>query len=184
VIRDFQTAASLDSERRRVLPLTHRYYLSDAAFVAAVEGTPALIDNLADALLHPRFPLYFGRRSCPPADRVFLSTRAAPMPNVLAEPDKPEGAPWVAASWWRERQPHQVRLDIIRDAEPAETPHEVVRDLPLSFDPDHRQYSLRAVVHDHCWVVNRPKPTSATAGRNGQKPLMTNHDPYQMWGDD
>ncbi len=172
ILRDFQTAASLD--RSRILPLTQRYYLSDAAFVAAIEGPDDVVANLADALTHPKFPLYLGRRSCPPASPVFLSTLPGSMLDALAGPDC---SPWIAARWWRQRQPRRVRLDITRDANPDEPTHEMVRDLPVSFDSDHRQYSVRAVVHDHCWVTN---DRSATIHSSRTR---TDHDPCQMWGE-
>src|SRR4051794_18002567 len=48
LVRDFQTARSLDG--RQTMPLSYRFYLADAVFLAAVEGDPALLDVLADAL--------------------------------------------------------------------------------------------------------------------------------------
>lgn len=54
------------------LPLSQRYYLSDAVFVAAFEGSSELVYACASALEHPVFPLYLGRRSCPPSSKVFL----------------------------------------------------------------------------------------------------------------
>ena len=70
VVRDFQTARTLDGARS--MPLSNRFYLGDAAFVAAVEADPALLDTLEHALRHPTYPLFLGRRSCPPAGPVTL----------------------------------------------------------------------------------------------------------------
>ena len=64
ILRDFQT--EIDWRNGKAFPLTHRYYLSDAVFLAAIEGHDHLIEALHDALLNPVFPLFLGRRSCPP----------------------------------------------------------------------------------------------------------------------
>ena len=50
--------------------LSTRDYRQDAACLVAVqprEGAPYSLDALADALRKPRFVLYLGRKSCPPA---------------------------------------------------------------------------------------------------------------------
>ncbi len=49
--------------------LSRRDYLLDACFTVALSTTTATIDlqNLANALTRPHYPLYLGRRNCPPA---------------------------------------------------------------------------------------------------------------------
>ena len=48
--------------------VSHRQYLCDASFLAAVQSDQAgVIEKLADALLSPVWPPYLGRRSCPPS---------------------------------------------------------------------------------------------------------------------
>ncbi|WP_268797030.1 type I-E CRISPR-associated protein Cas5/CasD [Priestia megaterium] len=69
IMRDFQTARQVD---RKALPLTYRYYLSDATFVAGLEGPEELLTALDGHLRSPEFPLYLGRRSCPPSRPVAL----------------------------------------------------------------------------------------------------------------
>ena len=53
---------------------TWRHYLSDASFLVAVQGEPDLIARLAEALQHPHWPIYLGRKACiptrPPFDGV------------------------------------------------------------------------------------------------------------------
>ena len=61
VIRDFHTARTLDG--RSSMPLSNRYYLADAVFLAGIEGDEALLEGIDEALRHPAFPLYLGRRS-------------------------------------------------------------------------------------------------------------------------
>src|SRR5699024_6559366 len=67
--RDFQTAQRWETGRSK--PLSYRFYLADAAFLAAVEGPDEIIEGLVRALKAPTFPLYLGRRAYPPARPVF-----------------------------------------------------------------------------------------------------------------
>ena len=61
---DYHTAKTQDEKTSYV---TYRHYLQDAVFLAGIESTDtALLQQLQQALLHPAFPLYLGRRCCPP----------------------------------------------------------------------------------------------------------------------
>lgn len=140
VLRDFQTERDWRSGKSK--PVTHRYYLADAVFVAGVEGDASFLEGLRDALLHPAYPLYLGRRACPPSGRLVLGIRAFPLVDSLAR------EPWQAARWHRRKQPAQVVLPIVRDCLPGEPVHESARDQPLTFDPQHRQYGWRDVIHE------------------------------------
>ena len=72
------------------------------------------------------FPLYLGRRSCPPTGRVFLEISEKPLAEAL-----------LAAA-----PPGASRL--ILDAEKDE-PGGLIRDMPISFDPARREYAYRRV---------------------------------------
>lgn len=145
LIRDFQTAKSLDD--KRTMPLSYRYYLGDAVFVAGVEGDPALIGALENALRNPTFPLYLGRRSCPPSGPLRLDISEVPLIDAL------ESAPWEASNWYRTQQGTSVHLRIAIDAVDSEV-GELVRDLPISFDPTLREYGWRNVVERGVDIVN------------------------------
>jgi CRISPR system Cascade subunit CasD len=71
---------SLGALRGRVGPepatiQSYREYLQGAAFLAVLERrgetTPAFLERLVAALRTPRWPLFLGRKSCPPARPVF-----------------------------------------------------------------------------------------------------------------
>ena len=47
------------------MPLSYRFYLSDAAFLAVVVGDDDLIRGVDSALRAPTFPLYLGRTILP-----------------------------------------------------------------------------------------------------------------------
>lgn len=163
LVRDFQTARSLDGGR--VMPLSYRYYLADAVFVAAIGGDRTLLEGLEEAVRRPQFPLYLGRRSCPPAGPVSLGLRDADLRDVLIK------EPWQASVWHRRRVPADpVPLPVIRDADPDESGAETMRDEPISFDPRRREYGWRSVVREQ---VSIPHP---------DPPKIRDHDPFAVMG--
>ncbi|WFE47680.1 type I-E CRISPR-associated protein Cas5/CasD [Verrucosispora sp. WMMD1129] len=164
ILRDFQTARSLDG--RRSAPLTYRFYLSDAVFLAAVSGERTLLTGLAEALDRPQFPLYLGRRSCPPVGPINLGVHDDTLDDALSQ------WPWLAAAWHRKKAAHTVRLEIIRDARPGEPVTETVPDEPVSFDPAHRQHTWRSVVRRHVDVTNDLVERAGVA----------EHDPLSLLG--
>jgi CRISPR system Cascade subunit CasD len=49
-----------------------RQYLCDASFLVAVQTNhPGLVESLAEAVQQPHWPIYLGRKSCPPSRPVF-----------------------------------------------------------------------------------------------------------------
>lgn len=163
--RDFQTAKSLDGKQS--MPLTYRFYLADAAFVAAVEGDAALLEGLDAALRAPTFPLYLGRRSCPPAGPVTLGLRDGDVESVL------RAEPWHAAPFVRRRNgAPEVHVELVLDAVPGDDPERMVRDVPLSFDPELRSYGLRGVVRRRVALPNPDAP---------EQPADV-HDPMSVLG--
>jgi len=79
VIRDYHTVTSGILDARGKLKkdynlVTHRFYLSDAAFTVALRGEPAYIESLAAAVQAPVWPLYLGRRSCVPSAPIYADT--------------------------------------------------------------------------------------------------------------
>lgn len=172
--RDFQTAHSLDG--RTSMPLSTRYYLSDAVFIAAVCGEDSLMEALDQALRRPAFPLFLGRRSFPPAFPVSLGVRDADaFTSVRAEP-------WQARPWWRARTssvPVHLEVWADRDLVPADWPNvaaSTVRDAPLSFDPELRAYGWRETVRTYCSVPNE------SASNASESVASSVHDPLAALG--
>lgn len=173
LMRDFQTSHSLDGSR--AFRLSERYYLSDAVFVAALEGDAALVEGVAGALREPFFPLYLGRRSCPPSRSVFLDLR--PEAHLM---EAIERAEWQASDWWKRRTSSKtVRLDVAIDSdEEFAVDHEVVRDHPVSFDPELRQYAWRAVARGQVEVEN----DTFSQQRRVRSRRLSEHDPFAVLG--
>lgn len=122
--------------------LTQRYYLADAMFLVVLSGEDVLIEEIAAALNHPAYPLYLGRRSCPPTLPLLLGISEAPIEQVLMD------YPWQAAVWyqqeWRRRHPGEaVRLRWMTDARPGDAVQAMRRDVPASWAHTHRQYTFR-----------------------------------------
>ncbi|MFJ6443848.1 type I-E CRISPR-associated protein Cas5/CasD [Streptomyces sp. NPDC091649] len=176
-LRDFQTAHHGDT--LKAMPLSERFYLADAVFVAGVSGEAGLVQRLYEALLEPVFLPYLGRRSCPPSRPV---TIAGPLDGEL-EPALRE-APWEASGWYRNHRaasfrrrglppPDEVRLDLLLDSPPGpdRLPDITLRDLPLSFDARHRRYGLRGVRTTETRV-----PVAAGAARPSPPP----HEPTAL----
>ncbi|WP_315503267.1 type I-E CRISPR-associated protein Cas5/CasD [Actinomyces radicidentis] len=142
VIRDFHTARSLDGKES--MPLSERYYLADAAFLAGIEGERSLLEGLDAALRRPAFPPYLGRRSCPPALPVPVGLRDGDLLSVLTD------EPWIASPWFRRKHRAGLETEIRIDAD-ALPEHRrrrdsrMVRDVPVSFDQRRREYGFREV---------------------------------------
>jgi CRISPR system Cascade subunit CasD len=171
--RDFQTARPRDGGAP--MPLSYRFYLADAVFLVALEGNQELITSLHDAVRNPAFPLYLGRRSCPPAGPIALGLRAGSAFEVLQD------EPWRASPWIQRRHPNaEVNLDAVIDSSPGEPGSDVVRDEPLSFDPRRRDYGWRSVRHTHITVPN----PSHRGGQNiptATETVAVSHDPFSAF---
>ncbi|MFC1420864.1 type I-E CRISPR-associated protein Cas5/CasD [Streptacidiphilus cavernicola] len=176
-LRDFQTAHHAVTGAS--MPLSERFYLADAVFVAAVEGGATLIDELHRAVANPAYLPYLGRRSCPPSRPVELAVHEdAALGDVLA------AEPWRAAEWYQQRRRAEstVELSVLAEAGTADgwsgagarsgpssasepRPEsavlgDTIRDQPLSFDPRQRRFALRTVLTS---LVTVPNPCAAAA---------------------
>jgi CRISPR system Cascade subunit CasD len=131
--------------------LSERYYLSDAIFLVGFEAGEAWLQEIDIALRNPRFPLFLGRRSCPPAGPVSLGVREGTgLIKALSE------APWTASKWYKKRHPNVSSLEIFFDADidiDANIDGEYLqRDYPVSFGQDYRKHDFRRVKRS--WVPN------------------------------
>ena len=169
LVNDMQTEHGTNG---KAMPLTTRYYLSDAKFLVALGADSALLEGLDKALCHPRWPLYLGRRSCPPDYPVSLG---------LIQGDRVDQAllthPWMAAPWYKRR--HQgCRLEVICDADCVKDEDNGIissqADVPLSFGAA-RRYAVR--------MVNRyriPNPDGPALDEKRTK-IIPDHDPMSFF---
>ncbi|MFE9679458.1 type I-E CRISPR-associated protein Cas5/CasD [Streptomyces sp. NPDC006259] len=169
-IRDFQTAHH--GVTGKSMPLSERFYLADAVFVAALEGDHELLAGLDAAVRTPVYPPFLGRRSCPPAAPLELGLHQnARLETVL------ENVPWQASAWYRRRLRDQrpEGLSVLREAAADErSAADSLRDQPLSFAAAHRRHALRTVVTT---TVPVPQPRAAAAS-------AVRHDPFDALEDE
>ena len=133
--------------------VTRREYLADASFLVALQGDAELVARVAQALTSPRWPLYLGRKCCPPSAPVFAQPGAgecwanpAAVAGDLVEalrtvPWRPQFAceapagptrPVAVLVEWRAAHPDDVAL----------CEAEVWYDVPIAFDPPVHQPRL------------------------------------------
>lgn len=184
LLRDFHTAHSAKSSY-----VTHRYYLADAVFLAGLESDrESFLGELDEALRHPAFPLFLGRRACPPTLPLSLGIRAGiDLREALVQ------EPWQAPAWYqrrafnrqaRDKQPELLR--ILMDVSPEERGAASLRDVPESFSPYHRKYGYRSAAE---WYIpaptGEPKGAALPGERNPDvyRPEETDHDVFRGWED-
>ncbi|MFJ9845817.1 type I-E CRISPR-associated protein Cas5/CasD [Kitasatospora sp. NPDC101155] len=140
--------------------LSHRYYLTDAAFTAVITAESGLLDEWAQALQNPYWPPYLGRRSCPPEGPLLLGLVDDPLHHLVNLP--------IA----RRTPTDDTTVDLVfhgdqpldrlgEHPQPGEssghTPAGEVTDDPLTFHPRRRAYRSRpryqrtlTLPADHC----------------------------------
>lgn len=132
--------------------LSHRYYLADAAFTVAVTSPShtGLLDTCARGLRTPRWPLFLGRRACPPTGPLFLALTDNALHHLVRLPIAAQAPrPGTAAP----------RIDFLSDSpldrlplphnthssDPAEAAHPTssLNDQPVTYHPTQRTYRAR-----------------------------------------
>ena len=130
VIKDFHMAKA-----EKTSYLTYRYYLSDAIFLVGLESEDRnFLEKIERALRNPCFPLFLGRRSCPPTLPLVLGIREDALETAL------RGEENQNKDLKSRRQSHRyIRLDCGE----GEQEGTVVQDLPISFNPMRREFAYR-----------------------------------------
>lgn len=129
---------------------TTRYYLQDACFTVALSGPDALLEKAAAAVQSPVWPLFLGRRSCPPSTRPFLGVVEGPAASVIRQ---------AFLIPREERRNPEPRLRLVIEARPEEG--EPRYDVPLSFQLGAREYGLRYVRTEWLELEESEQPKAA-----------------------
>lgn len=141
--RDYHTALEVikaDGSKPDTV-VSQRYYLNDAEFLVALEGSDgALLQRLHMALGNPFWPLYLGRKSFVPGEPVWLSDGVRNDDSLI---DALQNYPWRPGPKEAE-PPERLRLIVETDSVDGEPRY----DVPLSFAE--RRFALRYV--ETCWL--------------------------------
>jgi CRISPR system Cascade subunit CasD len=127
--------------------LTHRTYLADAVFSIALTA-PAdhaeLLNQCARALRDPQWPLFLGRRSCPPEGPVLLGATDDTLHHLLRLPlaaDLPRSGR-AAVEFLSDRPLNRLTAPS-QPGEDGAHPAGEINDDPLSFHSRRRTYRAR-----------------------------------------
>ncbi|MFU0805631.1 MAG: type I-E CRISPR-associated protein Cas5/CasD [Pseudoclavibacter caeni] len=181
LLRDFHTA---HDDSGASMPLSQRYYLQDAVFIAGLESADrGLLESFAQALRQPHFPVFLGRRSCPPDGPIATQIVDGELEDVLRE------LPWAGTRrhvdelaerrrWHTDGlAPVELAAELLVEPRPGSADAgdaEALADEPVSFDPEQREYRPRRIA--------RLAPVDFSFASDGDTPAeghrATLHDPF------
>lgn len=144
LLRDYHIANKYDKETGKLesVYVTNRYYMEDAVFVVAIShADDERMEKIYEALKHPYFSPFMGRRSCPvPLDFIIKMTEE----DAITALEKLE---WQAAEWYKDlyKKKHaDYRADIYADK--ALIPQGIAtmrKDYVISFSQKERKFGPR-----------------------------------------
>ncbi len=131
--------------------ITQRYYISDACFLVGIEcDDNELLSEIMNALKTPKFPLYLGRRSCPPSLPIIIGITSDTLESSLKQTE------WKAAEWYKNKYKN-IRARIITETPKGKNSWFNVMDQPVSFSPIHRKYTLRGLDREQYVLLGTPE---------------------------
>lgn len=171
LLRDFHTAHHQVTGAS--MPLSERFYRSDAVNVAFVEGPSEVVEGLADALRDPAYPLYLGRRSCVPEGRIVLAVEHERGTEELVRTLE-----WQAGRVQKGRHKDEPRIRVAVQADVGVfdglQPARQLQDVPVSFNPEKRVYATREVIET---LVEIRNPAFVESEAPPERPTPA-HDPF------
>lgn len=135
---DYQTTKMFEDKASK---LSHRWYLTDAVFLVALEGDDLeFLNDIAWALDHPAFNIFAGRKAFPlNPDLVQSVTEDSTIEEVF------DSTPWMGVEFDK-----PDKLEVLIDAKGDEDNLLTLTDLPVSFDYDSREWADRTIARS--WV--------------------------------
>ena len=176
LLRDYHTARNPKNDKLAFI--SERYYLCDAVFVVGLESEDEFfLERIKLALQNPRFPLFLGRRSCPLSGETVLCISPLQLEEALRKLE------WKASSWYmkKKRGTEDVPLEIILDTSFEASGAFYKRDIPYSFNTEHRRYGFRCISSDIQGVTVK-NPLWISSAKDKSTPVSTSyqtkHDPF------
>lgn len=166
LICDYHTA-----KNKKDSYVTRRDYLSDAVFLVGLEGDDTLLINIEQALTRPVFPLFLGRRSCPPEGKISLGIRKGKsLIRALQE------EPYLSGFQDNDKSIRTMRIVI--DTEENSGDAYAQRDMPISFNSTHRRFGFR-IVREITLNVDMDQKNKEAQGE-----MRTAHNPFEELEED
>ncbi|MFE6155586.1 type I-E CRISPR-associated protein Cas5/CasD [Streptomyces sp. NPDC057889] len=172
-----ETVITVDGKRRtkgKGTLVSKRQYLADAAFTLALTSDDEeLLHACAAALRDPHWPLFLGRRSCPPEGPILLGTVEDPLHHLVRLPlaaKRPRSSP-QPIEFYGDRPLNVLPVDPdAADRGDGDYHSGEVTDEPVSFAPLERQYRPRPLYRR---AVHLPDATYAGFGTGYLEKLQT-----------
>lgn len=159
VMEDFQT---VKWNKNKGSKLTYRDYIQDAVFLVAFGSDDnELMDKIFSALRRPKFALFLGRRSNPPAGVLEIE-----MFDSYSPLDILKSKCWMASDWYKKRnkRKRKINVEIFYDSSLSNGEFAVpVKDEVMSFDNRDRKHKARMEKSEHISLDN---PLYEEAGTN------------------
>ncbi len=130
-LEDYHTVQNTRKAEGKLKPshITHRQYLTDAAFGVVLTGNAALLERVAVALVDPVWGIWLGRKACIPTSPVLaglFGERTEALTSLIGN------------------EPIEL-FTRQQEAESFADGCDVLPDQSLSFNSDHRQFSPRRI---------------------------------------
>ncbi len=150
LIKDFHMVRQMKNGKLDDSHLTERYYLSDAVFIAALETDDTeLLQEIEKAVKNPVYPMFLGKRSCPPTLPVFLRIEESELVDTLKNAKN-----YV-----------DINENYCRIVYESYTDGSIVQDVPVSFSQLHRKHSYRKRKEEIFYM------------KSDNETVITEHDP-------
>jgi CRISPR-associated protein Cas5/CasD subtype I-E len=152
--------------------ITRREYLADASFLVVLQGDAKLVHDMAAAIASPKWPVFLGRKSCPPSVPLLARPREGESWTNPAGHDGLNAA--LCATPWRPRykadaSPQNGTVEALVEWRPASEcdvapdDAEVWYDVPVCFDPP---------VHEPRFVLRGTVSPTVGEALQGPAPAM------------
>jgi len=129
--------------------LSDRYYLADAAFLVGLEGADVkLLTTIQQALRHPTWHLFLGRKAFAPSARVWIANLDSKQPDGIRDVSLEDALKTHSRivlesrrrDWLAIANEQHIRM-VIEDKDGVE----IRSDQPISFEKGNRRFTVRRV---------------------------------------
>lgn len=141
-LNDYQIVR--DSTINKINKISKRDYITDAAFtIGIIHENELVLNNIVEALQHPKNALYLGRKSCPPARPIFKT-----VDDYLDIYDFFTKAEYIGDEHKDKKTLTLQTLYTSADGSLA------LMDNPIDFSKANRQYTTRTVKREYITIEN------------------------------